>query len=153
MNDLNKKTLETLNAIDAMCEVLMKAAAPASPRSIVNQISASPYAPDVTDEQVIAARGSELPLSHPDMTEEGPAQPEGVGLSPAETPQLDSGVREDIVSQYTPERLHAVVQHASKAIAEALMHSLVAHQKAQRGDTLKLPKGGSDEGESVDPRQ
>lgn len=135
--DAQKKTIEVLKAIDEICDLLQKAARP-STSDYWSKVTPSQNVPDVPPEQVIAARGSEMPISSAEMAPAAPEANPSMALSPSETPALPEGVRENLVSQYTPERLHQIVQHASKSIANALMESIIAHQNST--GPISVPK-------------
>jgi hypothetical protein len=137
MNKNEQKFMEALKGVDEVCDMLLKAMPSGS--KFWAGVLPDQKAPDHTDEQVIAARGSELPISHTDVQPEAAAGAGEDSIPMESAPQLPEGVREDLVAQYTPEKLHAIVQHASKSIADALMSSIIAHQ-SKAGTPVSAPK-------------
>lgn len=124
MIDFTKKTHDTLMAINEMCEVLEKALGTekTDPRGYLAGVHATQSVPDYSPEQIFAARGSEMPVEDTPPEVESQEQPRRDAL-----PEVPQEVVRNL-EEYTPERLHAIVQHASKSIADALIHSIMAHR-------------------------
>jgi hypothetical protein len=119
-NDVAAKTHEALSAIDDLCEILQKAQM--NPQSQWRHIQASHNVPDYSPEQVAAAK--KPPIQAPEQV--------------PQMPKISSEVAQNL-HEYTPDRLHQIVQHASRHIADALMNSIVAHQKKPIGTPQSSP--------------
>jgi hypothetical protein len=123
---LRKSEAMCLKALDDMCEMLAKAMPSQSP--MWGGVKASPNVPDLQDEQIFAARGSEAPLTgQEDSQQPQPEEAAAAGQGDPELPSVDPEVVRDL-GAYTPEHLHSIVQNASQQIASALFDSIMAHQ-------------------------
>jgi hypothetical protein len=93
--------------------------------------------PDYSAEQIQQARGSVAPIGDPSPEPEVPAQTDPAEAQSSELPGIDPEVARDL-SEYTPEKLHSIVQLASKHIADALMQGILKHR--QGGDQRNAPE-------------
>jgi hypothetical protein len=125
MEQLKKSEAACLQALDDMCEMLAKASGASN---LLTGIKARRWAPEVSPEQIYQARGQVEPIR--DQPRDN--NPTEATLNEPEMPTIDPNVARDL-SQYTPEHLHSIVQHASKKIASAIMEGMVAHQQTNPG--------------------